>query len=199
MKDKNDIQVFIMPNLKEMIELSKNINKNDYYEVDEVNWKFTHNQLTTLENFSKEDRENYLVQNLQPGILIHARVLIDIIDDKINETCQEKKCNPEDLIISNLSINIDNEYNRHIEMRLDTINEVKELGLFDYNQIMKEKIEVICRDSLSNTLDNEKLEEFIQERIEEFEEEEYSIDYLEGIIDGYLLHIMETEDKEDDF
>lgn len=194
-------KVIIMPNLKETINKLNSIDKDnlDYKKIDEINWEFTHNQLLATKEFEKEDRQDYLVKNLDPSILIHPLVLNDIIERKIEETCEKNNCRPEDLVIKNLSINIDNDYNRNIEMYLDYLDNVKKEEGFDYMGLMKDQIEYICKDSLQDVLDEDKLEEFIRERIEEFEEEEYTMDYLEGVIDGYLLSRMENEDTDDEF
>ena len=191
----NKPEVFIVPNLKESIEKLKNIDINDIHSIDDAKWFFTHSQLLTLNemNLTKEQIEAFLKENVQMEDLFSMEILHEIIHDKIDELVEDGIDLTDKLVTT--SISLDKDFNRQIELNLVDDPDAK-LGLKnfndelpEFNQIIESQIKTVCYEMLNDKLDEEELNDFIEQRIDEYKDNPYTLDWLEGFIEGYLSNL----------
>jgi hypothetical protein len=190
-KDKNECQVYCVPNLKDIIENYKSIDNNDPYSIDKANWSFTYNQLQCVKNFPEKEAEEFIKNNLNSEDIIHPKVLQQLIEEKVNDLIDNGEDISNKLVTARISL--DNDFNRVINIDVNEnanfsncMVESVNVELPPFNDLIKEQIKLLCNTMLCGYLDDEELEEFIEERIEDYKESPYTTDWLEGYIEGFL-------------
>lgn len=191
-----------LPDLKELLNSFKNIeDKSDYNAIDEASYNFLKSQINLNEEIFKEDTsglENFLDENVDMSNVIHPLVLKDIIRDKINELMENGEDIDNKLIKTSVTLEKNGDRNINIEfMDKNEIDSSYVVGMIDsseiklpkLNDLIKEQIEIICRDMFQDTgifEDDDELKQYIEERIEDYKEEPYTVDYLEGYNNGFI-------------
>lgn len=180
-----DVKVYFMNDILNSFEKIKNMDIEDYNSVDEAVWNFTHNQLCFLYNLETSEAQEFLKNNVDGSQLIDKRVLSDMINKKLNEL-SENEVDIENKMLT-VKISLDSDYNRIIEFDL-VDNESIEINneLPPLNSFIENQIKLVCTDTLQEILDEDELENFIDDRIEDYREMPYSNDWLDGFIEGYL-------------
>lgn len=198
-----EVKSFKVLPIKELSANIKKVNKEDIKEVDKVQWEITRNQLLALKalELSDEELRTYMSENIKMEDVYKKEVLQEMITDEIDKLVNEG------VDISNKGISsvisIDGEtFDRVIEFNVTEMIDIGGLKenddtLPEFNDMIKSQIETICTTLLEGYLDGDELQTFIERRCFEYSEEPYTIDYLEGLIEGYLLRCDE-EDEDDD-
>lgn len=189
-----------LPDLKELLNSFKNIeDKSDYNAIDEASYNFLKSQINLNEEIFKEDIpgfENFLDENVDMNNVIHPLVLKDIIRDKINELMENGEDVENKLVKTSVTLEKNGERNINIEF-IDRDKSYISEGMVDsseiklpkLNDLIKGQIEIICRDMFQDTgifEDDDELKQYIEERIEDYKEEPYTVDYLEGYNNGFI-------------
>lgn len=196
----NKPNIKFIENLPEFISHINDIDKNNIEEIDNFLWSFTRQQLiTATKNLkTKEEITNYLNNNVNMSDLFKPEVLQNMINDKMAELVENGIDMTNKSLIASISLGMD--MTRKIELKLVDNPNVSQYGfqdfnndLPDFNPVIKSQIETVCKEMLYGHLNDEELKDFIEERCEEYREEPFTIDWLEGFIEGFLSEYEEDE------
>jgi len=189
----NKPEVSFIENLPELVKELDEANFNTIEEIDNFLWKFTRSQLVAATNNFKTKDEviHYLSENVNMNDLFLPEILKKIVDGEIVKLA-ENGIDMTDKSIS-ASISLDMDLNRKIELRLIDNTELDDGGfknfnndLPDFNPVLEKQIETLCKQMLCGILDDKEIDEFIKDRCEDYKEEPFTIDYLEGFITGFI-------------
>lgn len=182
--------VALLPDIKVIKEKLKNLDKEDIYDVDNLLWDITKAQLLTFKNIAKDEEQydRFMSDNIDLKAMFTVNALAAITNEKLEEYSQCEEFKDADLRLKT-TIYVDKDLNRHIDFTAETIEEV-DLDDDDryppFNDMIEKCITNFCREALSEELNEEELEEFINDRLEDYKEEPYSPEWLEGFIAGYF-------------
>ena len=189
----NKPEISFIENLPELIKEFDEADFNTVEGIDNFLWKFTRSQLVAATNNFKTKDEviHYLSENVNMNELFLPEILKKIVDGEIVKLA-ENGIDMTDKSIS-ASISLDMDLNRKIELRLIDNTELDDGGfknfnddLPDFNPVLEKQIETLCKQMLCGILDDKEIDEFIKDRCEDYKEEPFTIDYLEGFITGFI-------------
>jgi len=189
----NKPEISFIENLPELIKEFDEADFNTVEGIDNFLWKFTRSQLVAATNNFKTKDEviHYLSENVNMNELFLPEILKKIVDGEIVKLA-ENGIDMTDKSIS-ASISLDMDLNGKIELRLIDNTELDDGGfknfnddLPDFNPVLEKQIETLCKQMLCGILDDKEIDEFIKDRCEDYKEEPFTIDYLEGFITGFI-------------
>lgn len=195
-------KISFINNLSDFIELANNINKEDILELDSFCWDFTKSQLETVLSNLTTPKEvvDYIKENIDFKDLYHPEVIRNEINKKMIELSEQGVDMTNKTVAASVSLNLENGINRKINFQLidledeeDNQIEEKEEELTNdnrdlpkFNENIKTKIENICKEAFCGILKEEEINDFAAMLCEQYKNEPFTIDFLEGFISGFL-------------
>ena len=195
-------KISFINNLSDFIELANNINKEDILELDSFCWDFTKSQLETVLSNLTTPKEvvDYIKENIDFKDLYHPEVIRNEINKKMIELSEQGVDMTNKTVAASVSLNLENGINRKINFQLIDLEDEEENQIEEkeekltndnrdlpkFNENIKTKIENICKEAFCGILKEEEINDFAAMLCEQYKNEPFTIDFLEGFISGFL-------------